>query len=455
MTAEPSATNESVSLQPQAIEFAEDFRRRKKTTLLAIVFTDIADSTALREKLGEIRYEAERESFDAEFERIVCRDDGGCIVKGTGDGALVIFDEPSVAVQRALEIQDALGTHNLFRLRIGIDLGQVSLKSAFGLKTDVFGRHVNRAARIQSLAEPGHVLTSFSIYDCAVGWLDTNEAAWHNHGSHQLRGFDNEVLVYESYDPRVSRPQELGTPELVADLHREPMFSRAGFGMRYLPLSREEWNKTKLNVGRDYRVIEPEPEWHSYGDDDPLRDYAGRIRRVIEVLKRSVPEEVSIAWIDDSPERNRIIIDLLRTTGMVVSVNDPELYAKTHIAVIAAMASERQSEAVLDKLGIASVSASKGAVRFVYAPASVLATLEDELIDMRVALTTSGMVTLLSAIHAYLGVLSTHLPMERVERPPLDVDIAAILSGKARRRSLLERLMDALRRLKNFLSPRG
>ena len=56
-------------------------------------------------------------------------------------GALSVFSEPSTAVERSLEVQRALAEHP-FKLRIGLDMGQISVKSSFGIVADVFGRHV-------------------------------------------------------------------------------------------------------------------------------------------------------------------------------------------------------------------------------------------------------------------------------------------------------------------------
>jgi class 3 adenylate cyclase len=193
----------------RALADAEQYRRRKTTSVLAIVFSDIANSTALREQLGEIRYEALREEYDGEFAKIIQRDDAGAVVKSTGDGALAVFSEPSVAVEHCIQVQMELGKHPQFKLRIGVDMGQVTVKASQGIVRDIFGRHVNRAARIESLAEPGHILTSFNIFDCAVGWLRDTDIRWHNHGVTELKGFDDPVSIHEAYEmsglPPISR----------------------------------------------------------------------------------------------------------------------------------------------------------------------------------------------------------------------------------------------------------
>ena len=149
-------------LDENAVRTAEEYRRRKATSVLAVMFTDIAGSTELREQLGEVTYELQREAFDRNTRNLVEAEGAGAIVKSTGDGAFAVFAEPSTAVMKALALQAMLRTHNYFRLRIGLDMGQVAVTSQGGIVSDVFGRQVNRAARIQSIAAPEHVLSKFS-----------------------------------------------------------------------------------------------------------------------------------------------------------------------------------------------------------------------------------------------------------------------------------------------------
>jgi len=84
---------------------AETYRQRKITSVLSIVFTDIANSTALREDLGERKYESLREEHDSFMASTIEDDDAGAIVKSTGDGVLAVFSEPSTAVEKLVHIQ--------------------------------------------------------------------------------------------------------------------------------------------------------------------------------------------------------------------------------------------------------------------------------------------------------------------------------------------------------------
>ena len=80
--------NNQVYIDDVAIEKAEDYRQRKTTSVLTIIFTDIAQSTYLREKLGEVDYEQQREEHDETIQQIIQADDAGAVLKSTGDGIL-------------------------------------------------------------------------------------------------------------------------------------------------------------------------------------------------------------------------------------------------------------------------------------------------------------------------------------------------------------------------------
>ena len=92
-----SPQGERASPDRRTIKKAEQYRRRKITSVLAIVFTDIADSTKLREELGEVEYERLRVDYDGKVSQIIERGDTGAVVKSTGDAALAVLSEPSAA----------------------------------------------------------------------------------------------------------------------------------------------------------------------------------------------------------------------------------------------------------------------------------------------------------------------------------------------------------------------
>jgi class 3 adenylate cyclase len=138
-------------------------------------------------------------------------EDAGAVVKSTGDGVLAVFAEPSSGVERALKVQEMTRHDRTFAIRVGIDMGQVSVHWKGGIVADVFGRHVNRAARIMSMAKPGHVLVSYQVYDCAIGWLRSPRLQWRDLGEMQLKGFGESVSIFEAFDPTATSPQDADT----------------------------------------------------------------------------------------------------------------------------------------------------------------------------------------------------------------------------------------------------
>jgi adenylate cyclase len=198
--------------------------------VLAIVFTDISGSTELRERLGEIEYERLREAHDDLVRDVIEAGDAGKLVKFTGDGALAVFAEPSASVERSLQLQRAMNSHPHFRLRIGIDMGQVSAEKRGGIVKDVFGRHVNRSARIMSRSEPGQVLTSIHVYDAAVGWLRSRTLRWKSLGLVEVEGFAEPISLHEPFDSAIPARHHSPTDGRAAVRRppRAPGFSESG-----------------------------------------------------------------------------------------------------------------------------------------------------------------------------------------------------------------------------------
>ena len=90
------------------------------------------------------------------------REHRGRIVKHTGDGALAEFASVVDAVRCALEVQQLMLARNAevsqsrrIEFRMGVNLGDVIVAP-----DDIYGHHVNLAARLESLASPGGVCIS-------------------------------------------------------------------------------------------------------------------------------------------------------------------------------------------------------------------------------------------------------------------------------------------------------
>ena len=102
-----------------------------------------------------------------------------------------------MAVQTAVDVQRQLFERNQkleperqMWFRIGINLGDVIVE-----RDDIFGDDVNIAARIQSMAEPGGILISGTVYDQIKNKL---HLSFNFLGPQRLKNIDAEVPVYSA-----------------------------------------------------------------------------------------------------------------------------------------------------------------------------------------------------------------------------------------------------------------
>jgi class 3 adenylate cyclase len=129
---------------------------------VTLMFSDIENSTALNEQMGDAAWMEVLRAHSAVIEEQVQRH-GGRVVKTIGDGYMVVFGSPEAGVRCAVAIQRALGTKDSglgtdIRIRVGLHTG-----TAVAEGDDFFGREVNYAARVASAALGGEVLVSDAV----------------------------------------------------------------------------------------------------------------------------------------------------------------------------------------------------------------------------------------------------------------------------------------------------
>jgi class 3 adenylate cyclase len=141
---------------------------------LAILFSDLKDSTALYERIGDARaYGWVQRHFTFVMECITQHQ--GTLVKTIGDAVMAVFPRPEAAVQAALEIQQKIGAFNCQHhidpplvIKLGVHHGPVIAINANN-RLDYFGRTVNIAARVQGASVGGDVvLTADLLHHMAV-----------------------------------------------------------------------------------------------------------------------------------------------------------------------------------------------------------------------------------------------------------------------------------------------
>ena len=136
--------------------------------LRAVMFTDIVESTAMTERLGDVMALEMIRSHDSLTRRALA-DHGGREVKHTGDGITVSFQSVPSAVACGCAIQRAFAEFNRassqeLRVRIGIHVGEPVEEH-----NDLFGATVQIAARVCQAAAPETVVVSGAVRDLIGG----------------------------------------------------------------------------------------------------------------------------------------------------------------------------------------------------------------------------------------------------------------------------------------------
>jgi formylglycine-generating enzyme required for sulfatase activity/class 3 adenylate cyclase len=119
----------------------------------------------------------------------------GRVVKYTGDGFLAMFNSPVEAVRSAIVIQQSMVGRNAslpreqwILYRLGVHLGDVIVEDG-----DIYGEGVNIAARLESIAEPGHLYISGGVYEQIKNKL---VCGYQSLGDRQVKNITDPLNVY-------------------------------------------------------------------------------------------------------------------------------------------------------------------------------------------------------------------------------------------------------------------
>jgi class 3 adenylate cyclase len=145
--------------------------------LATILFTDIVGSTQRAAALGDNRWRDLLDNHDSmirhQLERFRGRE-----VNTAGDGFVATFTTPSVAIDCAEAIVDAVRLLGI-EVRVGIHAGEVEVRGA-----DVAGMAVHIGARVAALAGPSEVLVSSTVCDIVAG----SRRKFADRGEYELKG---------------------------------------------------------------------------------------------------------------------------------------------------------------------------------------------------------------------------------------------------------------------------
>ena len=162
-------------------------------SVLCVLFTDLAGSTELMSRLGDLAFDQLRSQHFAELREVIAGT-GGTEIKNTGDGVLATFTSAVQALTAATEAERATVRHGRssalpLSLRVGIALGEVTLEDG-----DVFGTPVVEAARLVARANPGQILVTGLVRAVAGSRSGVSFA---DLGSIELKGLPDPVAVCE------------------------------------------------------------------------------------------------------------------------------------------------------------------------------------------------------------------------------------------------------------------
>jgi class 3 adenylate cyclase/tetratricopeptide (TPR) repeat protein len=327
---------------------------------VTVLFTDLADSTAMLSRLGEAAFdELRREHFAGLREAVAGH--GGEEVKTLGDGILAVFGSAADAVTCAVAVQQSVDRQAQdgpvpLAVRIGLALGDVSFE-----EEDVFGTPVVEASRLVAIAQPGQILATSLVPMVAGG---RSEASFTELGPHDLKGLPKPVAVCEvGWEPIPTAKVPL--PGLLTDVGRifvgrddefrrlEQLWKEAAAGDRRVALLAGEpgVGKTRLAaelartvhdqaaavlVGRcdeDLGVpfqpfVEALRHLTDHVEDAELPSrlgrHAGELERLLPGLRERLPDAPPLLQSDPETERYRLF-DAVNGWLAAIAGHDPVL----------------------------------------------------------------------------------------------------------------------------------
>jgi class 3 adenylate cyclase len=157
-----------------------------------VLFTDIVNSTALTQSLGDKAALAIVGIHDG-IVRDALSSLGGREVKHTGDGIMAAFVSAAGAVRCAIQVQRELDKHaqanpeRCLKVRVGAAAGEPVEQN-----NDLFGSTVQLAARLCAYAQPEQILVSNAIAELCIG----KGLSFEDVGEVTLKGFGSPVRAH-------------------------------------------------------------------------------------------------------------------------------------------------------------------------------------------------------------------------------------------------------------------
>jgi len=156
--------------------------------LVAIFFADMVGYTSLMQENEAVAREL-IEIMRSEMKRIIENYDGKNLTYVGDDETLCTFGSAIMAVTAAIEMQKILKEKDLFKIWIGIHIGDVVVK-----ENEIYGDGVNVASRLEPLAAPGEICISQDVYKNIHNQVDRITESM---GVKNLKNVQSDMHVYK------------------------------------------------------------------------------------------------------------------------------------------------------------------------------------------------------------------------------------------------------------------
>jgi class 3 adenylate cyclase len=158
-------------------------RERMRIASVTVVFTDLTGSTRMYEQIGDPdAYNLVRDHFEILTRSV--EKYGGVLIKTIGDAVMASFLSNRAALlamdesmQQLRQYNQQLSGERRIHLRAGIHRGTAILVT-LNDQIDYFGRTINKAARIQSVARGDELSVSAEVYEDADFQSSMNDLGW-------------------------------------------------------------------------------------------------------------------------------------------------------------------------------------------------------------------------------------------------------------------------------------
>ncbi len=170
----------------------------KKRLLTTVLFTDIVGSTQRATELGDRRWRQLLTTHHSIVRKTLKRHSGREI-DTAGDGFFATFDQPSEAIDCAIELIDRLKLAGI-DIRAGVHMGEVET-----MGRGLGGIAVHVGARVMSTAGPGQLLVSNTVRDLMAG----SDLQFADAGVHELKGVTQQMHLFAVRVPETTAEDDV------------------------------------------------------------------------------------------------------------------------------------------------------------------------------------------------------------------------------------------------------